>query len=109
MRLSPYVSLKVALFGLAGYFLVSINTYLTIHVRGVFQLSYGKLGPTEARLIAMALNVIIYFRALPDVRLPIVDLTLYEAIFLLIGVTLVVMFIVSAIKQAAELAAMERI
>lgn len=109
LGLSPYVSLKVSLFGLAGYFLVSINTYLTIHVRGVFQLSYGKLGPTEARLVVIALNVIIYFQALPDVRLPIVHLTLYETIFLLIGVTLVVMFVVSAIKQAAELAAMEGI
>ena len=109
LGLSPYVSLKVALFGLAGYFLVSINTYLTIHVRGVFQLSYGKLGPTEARLVAIAMNVIMYFQALPDFRLPIVHLTLYETIFLLLGVVLILMFIVSTIKQAAELAAMEGI
>ncbi len=109
LGLSPYVSLKVALFGLAGYFLVSINTYITIHVRGVFQLSYGKLGPTEARLVAIALNVIMYFQALPDFRLPIVNLTLYETMFLLIGVTLVLMFVVSTIKQAAELAAIEGI
>ncbi len=109
LGLSPYVSLKVALFGLAGYFLVSINTYITIHVRGVFQLSYGKLGPTEARLVAIALNVIMYFQAFPDFRLPIVHLTLYETIFLLLGVVLILMFVVSTIKQAAELAAIEGI
>jgi phosphatidylglycerophosphate synthase len=49
--LSPYVSLGVALTGVLAYLVLSINVYLESAVFGVFQLGYGGIGPTEARIV----------------------------------------------------------
>ncbi len=49
--LSPYVALEVALLLVVGYLGLSINIYLETAVMGVFRLAYGRIGPTEARLL----------------------------------------------------------
>ena len=55
---SPYMLLAVGLaIGLA-YLLLSLNVYLETHVFGEFRFSYGNLGPTEVRLILIALNTV---------------------------------------------------
>ena len=54
--LSPYVNMKFALFVLVGYLLVSIHTYLMIYVSNIFKISYGRIGPTEARLLIILIN-----------------------------------------------------
>ncbi len=48
---SPYLLMPVALAILMGFYLLSINVYLETHVLGVFQFGYGRLGPTELRVI----------------------------------------------------------
>ena len=57
LGLSPYVLLATGLAIVIAYLALSINTYLETHVFGVFSLGYGRLGPTEARLGLIALNV----------------------------------------------------
>ncbi len=56
LGLSPYVSLGVALGLVVVYLALSINVYLESAVFGAFRLGYGRLGPTEVRLILIALN-----------------------------------------------------
>lgn len=53
---SPYVSLGVALGLVVVYLGLSINVYLESTVFGAFRLGYGRLGPTEVRLILIAVN-----------------------------------------------------
>ncbi|HEY2824674.1 MAG TPA: CDP-alcohol phosphatidyltransferase family protein [Gemmatimonadales bacterium] len=53
---SPYVSMAAALGLVAAYLGLAINIYLESQVFGVFRLSYGRLGPTEARLLLVAGN-----------------------------------------------------
>ena len=55
--LSPYVTMDVALVALAGYLLLSIHAYLSARVLGEFKLSYLSAGPTELRLMLIALTV----------------------------------------------------
>jgi phosphatidylglycerophosphate synthase len=55
--LSPYVDLGVALAGVLAYLILSINIYLESQAFGVFRLGYGRIGPTEARLVLVAGNV----------------------------------------------------
>jgi phosphatidylglycerophosphate synthase len=55
---SPYMLLSVGLAISIGYLLLSINVYLETHVFGEFRLGHGLLGPTEARLLLMALNTL---------------------------------------------------
>ena len=55
--LSPYVNLGVALAGVIAYLILSINIYLESQAFGVFRLGYGRIGPTEARIVLIAANV----------------------------------------------------
>lgn len=57
--LSPFVRIEVALLLVVAYLALSINVYLETAVFGVFKLSYGRIGPTEARLIIIALNLLL--------------------------------------------------
>ena len=57
MGLSSYVRMDVALFVVMGYFALSIHVFLKNHVTGTFQLSFMALGPTEVRMIFMAITI----------------------------------------------------
>ena len=54
LGLSPYMLLAVGLAIVVAYLILSINTYLETHAFGDFTLGYGRLGPTEARLMLIA-------------------------------------------------------
>jgi archaetidylinositol phosphate synthase len=56
LGLSPYMLLSVGLGISIIYLVMSINVYLETHAFGEFSFGYGKLGPTEARIILMLLN-----------------------------------------------------
>jgi archaetidylinositol phosphate synthase len=56
LGLSPYMLLSVGLVIVIAYLILSINTYLETHAFGVFTLGYGRLGPTEARVLLIAVN-----------------------------------------------------
>ena len=56
LGLSPYMLLSVGLSISIVYLVMSINVYLETHAFGEFSFGYGKLGPSEARIILMLLN-----------------------------------------------------
>jgi len=58
LGLSPYMLLAVGLAIVIAYLLLSINVYLETHVFGEFNLGYALIGPTEVRVILIALNII---------------------------------------------------
>lgn len=57
LGLSPYVTLDVALIAAAGYLLLSIHAFLSARVIGELKLSHVAAGPTEARLVLIALTI----------------------------------------------------
>ena len=57
MGLSPYVRMDVALFVVMGYFALCIHVFLKNHVTGTFQLTFMALGPTELRMIFVAVTL----------------------------------------------------
>jgi phosphatidylglycerophosphate synthase len=57
--LSPFVSFPVAMLLVVLYLTLSINVYLESHVFGVFKMAYGIVGPTEARIILIAVNTLL--------------------------------------------------
>jgi phosphatidylglycerophosphate synthase len=59
LGLSPYMLLSVGLVIVIAYLILSINTYLETQALGVFSLGYGRLGPTEARLLLIGVNALI--------------------------------------------------
>ena len=49
-RMSPLIALLV----LAGYLIVSAESYLATHAAGVFRISFAGVGPTELRIVLAA-------------------------------------------------------
>ena len=59
--LSPFAKLSTGLMALVGYLCLSIMVYLRTSLEGVFDISFGKVGPTEMRVVAIILNTCIFF------------------------------------------------
>jgi archaetidylinositol phosphate synthase len=59
LGLSPYMLLSVGLVIVIAYLVLSINTYLETYAFGVFTLGYGRLGPTEVRVVLIGLNTLL--------------------------------------------------
>lgn len=103
--LSPYVAMDAALLGLAGYLLLSIHAFLTVRVLGELPLTYLNLGPTEVRLILIALTIAFLIFGVPQ---PVwrgqtsFDLIAWGAGLLMIG-----LFVVQTAGKARLLATQE--
>lgn len=106
--LSPYISFELAMLALVGYLLMSILVYVDTYVTGVFKISYGKLGPTEMRAIAIILNIAFLYIGVPTIELSFVQISIYDFITLLIASILILIYIFSTIRRAGELARLER-
>ena len=61
LGLTHYVSFDIACLTLIAYLLLSVLVYVRTCVVGEFRISYGKLGPTEIRALAILLNAAMYF------------------------------------------------
>jgi archaetidylinositol phosphate synthase len=61
LGLSPYMLLAVGLGIVIAYLVLSINIYLEAQVLGDFRFGYGVVGPTEARIGLVLLNLVAYF------------------------------------------------
>jgi phosphatidylglycerophosphate synthase len=108
LGLSPYVRFDLACLALIGYFLLSILVFLRTCVKGEFVLSYGRLGPTEVRLLAMAANTLVYFIGNPTATLFSLTLTIYDWLVAFIVLLLFAIAISTTLIQARLLAKMEK-
>jgi archaetidylinositol phosphate synthase len=61
MGFSPYIKFSVASMCCIAYIAMSVLVYVRMNVLGEFKISYGKLGPTEVRLLAILLNTAMFF------------------------------------------------
>lgn len=108
MGLSPYVSFNIASLALVGYLALGVLAYVRIIVAGEFKLSYGKLGPTEIRVIAILLNTSMYFIGIKTLDWGIAGysftLSVYDFVILFIALLLFGFFLNTAWKQARLLA-----
>ena len=56
LGLSPYMLLSVGMLLGVAYLILSINVYLESQALGRFSIGYGTIGPTEVRVLLIALN-----------------------------------------------------
>jgi len=56
LGLSPFLLLSIGMLLVVGYLILSINVYLESQAFGRFSIGYGHVGPTEVRLLLIALN-----------------------------------------------------
>ena len=59
--LSPYLDLRAAVLAYIIYLALTLNVYINVHLRGEFNLTYLGFGPTEFRVVMIALNAVLFF------------------------------------------------
>lgn len=101
--MSPYVRLDVAMMAVIGYFLLSIHTFLAAKVVGEFRLSYMAGGPTELRLMLMAMTIAMPIIGAGDVGG--INFSAFDLFALVIASILVTLFIVQSFATARMLRA----
>lgn len=109
LGLTPYVTFINACLCLIAYLMLSVVVFVRTYVVGEFKISYGKLGPTEVRLIAVLLNTSMFFFGKHTFTLGLgaaysLTLSLYDIPILIITFLLLFYFFTTAYKQARELA-----
>jgi phosphatidylglycerophosphate synthase len=104
LGLTPFVRFEIAAAALVGYLLMSVFVYVNTFVSGVFKISYGRLGPTEMRALAILINVYLFLDGNRTVGLPIGDLTVVELIVIGLALLFLGGFLGMTIRRAAELA-----
>ena len=102
LGLSPYVRLDVALIALAGYYMLAAHAFLSARVAGELKLSYVSAGPTELRLILIALTAAMYLFGHSGPR--IVELEPFDLIVGSVGLLLMLLFVFQTIMMARRLA-----
>jgi archaetidylinositol phosphate synthase len=103
LGLSPHMLLAVGLAIVVAYLILSINTYLETHAFGVFTLGYGRFGPTEARLMLIALNTALAL----GVGLDVLGVGLIDAAGIGIAAAMIIALIARAGRNLRRLAELE--
>jgi len=98
LGLSPHMLLIVGVLVVVAYLVLSINTYLETQALGTFDLGYGFIGPTEVRLLLVALNTLIAAGVAP--RLEVAGTTL--GTLDLAGVAVIALMAVALAVRAAR-------
>lgn len=106
LGLSPLMQMSIALFIMGGYLCMSIYTYLSTIILGEFRLTYASLGPTEMRLILIAVCILYIYNPFADVFVRILgqEWTVYDCIGALITVIIFTIYVVSLAKDLKKLA-----
>ena len=107
---SPYLNMELALIALIGYLLLSIYTYLSTYTNNVFQISFGGLGPTEIRVLAIILNMVIYFIRDPQAKFyigNITPLTFLDIAVMVVALILYTIFLIISFSSARSLRKIE--
>jgi len=104
MGLSPYIKFSVASMCCIAYIAMSVLVYVRMNVMGEFKISYGKLGPTEVRVIAIGLNTAMFFAGLRTFTLSLGGISAvispYDLVVTVITLLLIYFFADTGIKQA---------
>lgn len=109
LGMTGYVRFSIACLVLIAYLLLSVLVFLRTSAVGEFKISYGKLGPTEIRLLAIFLNTAMYFggrqtslgSSSPLSQIP---LSPYDLLLAAVALLLFSFFLVTAIRETIRLA-----
>ena len=106
MGLSLYIRMDVAMFAVVGYLALCIHVFLKNHVTGTFQLTFVSLGPTELRLIFIALTLFMLFGG-PSHIVGLAALSDSDIVLLITGSVFMALFANSTVSMIAQLRAIE--
>ncbi len=104
--LSPLFDLSLAVLCYAAYMVLSAYVYINAHLKNEFKLTYAALGPTEFRVIVMALSLCyLYIEPLQGklhafaVFSQTISMGIYDYVALAVWLILTLMFLISFFKD----------
>ena len=104
--LSPLVNMTFMMGVLVGYLMLSVYVYIDCYLKGEHRLTYGGLGPTEFRILAILVNCLfIFIPALSQTKKHIVlfhnefDFGILDGIAVVVAAILFVFYLVSFVKD----------
>jgi archaetidylinositol phosphate synthase len=107
LGISPYINFSVACLCCIAYITMSVLVYVRMNVMGEFKISYGKLGPTEVRVLAIILNTVMFFVGISTVKFSLGSIPLvinpYDLVVTVITLLLLFFFAETAVKQSIAL------
>lgn len=108
LGMTPHVSYVMASLALIGYLLLSVLVYVRTAIDGEFKISYGRLGPTEIRVLAILLNAYMFFGGVQKMSITLapgssIAFSPYDLIVGVIAVLLFTFFVVTVIKEVPPL------
>jgi archaetidylinositol phosphate synthase len=104
---SPYMLLSVGFAIVIAYLILSINVYLETHAFGVFRYGYGVIGPTEARGVLFALNIVALLIGPLPFGLRGIGLTVFDVAGAAAALGMLWMLTVRVVRNLRELARLE--
>lgn len=107
LGLSPYVDFALATGLVLVYLVLSINVYLESSVFGVFRLSYGRLGPTEVRLLLIVINTALALVAHAGITSPAAIEFVVSRVLLVLLIGMVALLVVRFARNLTNLAKLE--
>lgn len=109
LGLTQYISFAIACLALIAYLLMCVLVFVRTSAIGEFKISYSKLGPTEIRVLIIALNIAMYFGGVRAFSLSLetfsqLIFTPYDVMIAFITVLLLFFFLVTALRDTIQLA-----
>jgi archaetidylinositol phosphate synthase len=93
LGLSPFMLLSVGTIVVVAYLMLSINVYLESYALGRFSIGYGLIGPTELRLILIALNTALALHLGLDFSIGHLNMTVFDLVGLGLAGTMIVLLV----------------
>ena len=103
LGLSPYMLLATGALIVVAYLMLSINVYLESYALGRFSIGYGRLGPTEVRLVLIALNVALALGAGLDFHIAGIGMTAFDVVGLGVAAVMLVLLAGRALSNLRRL------
>jgi phosphatidylglycerophosphate synthase len=107
LGLSPLMLLSIGTLIVVAYLILSINVYLESFAFNRFSIGYGYVGPTEIRLILIALNTVVALGSGLHFVVADLRLTAFDLIGLGIAATMITLLVGRAFRNLRELAKKE--
>jgi phosphatidylglycerophosphate synthase len=107
LGLSPFMLLSVGALVVVAYLMLSINVYLESYALGRFSIGYGLIGPTELRLVLIALNTALALHLGLDFSIGHLNMTVFDLVGLALAGTMIALLMGRVTRNLRELARRE--
>jgi phosphatidylglycerophosphate synthase len=103
LGLSPFMLLSTGALIVIAYLMLSINVYLESFALGRFSIGYGRIGPTEVRLVLIALNVALALGVGLDFHVAGIGMTAFDIVGLAVAGFMCALLIGRAVSNLRRL------